>query len=66
MVRDWNWQFLAAMSRKIHAPLGPLEAEVKAFELGKDETALGLRGAMAPLAFEKKSYSVYICTKNLL
>ena len=34
MVRDWNGQFLVAMSRKIHAPLGPLEAEAKAFELG--------------------------------
>ncbi|KAK9990307.1 hypothetical protein SO802_025292 [Lithocarpus litseifolius] len=34
MVRDWNGQFLAAMSRKIHAPLGPPTAEAKAFELG--------------------------------
>ena len=34
MVRDWNGQFLAATSKKIHAPLGPLEAEAKAFELG--------------------------------
>ena len=28
MVRDWNGQFLAATSKKIHAPLGPLEAEL--------------------------------------
>lgn len=34
VVRDWNGQFLAAMCRKILAPLGPLEVEVKAFELG--------------------------------
>ena len=27
MVRDWNGQFLAATSKKVHAPLGPLEAE---------------------------------------
>ena len=58
MVRDWNPQFLAAISKKIHAPLGPLEAKAKAFELGRDGTALELRGATAPpplpSAFGKK------------
>ncbi|XP_075633859.1 uncharacterized protein LOC142606381 [Castanea sativa] len=34
VVQDWNGKFLAAMSRRILAPLGPLEAEVKAFEIG--------------------------------
>ena len=34
MVQDWNGQFFTTMSRKIHSPLGPLEAEPKAFELG--------------------------------
>ena len=34
IVRDWNGQFVATICRKIHAPLGPLEAEVKAVEFG--------------------------------
>ena len=34
IVRDWNGQFVAAMCKQIHAPLGPLEAEVKVVEVG--------------------------------
>ena len=32
--RDWNGRFVAAMCKQIHAPLGPLEAESKAVEVG--------------------------------
>ena len=34
IVRDVNGMVVAALSKKIHAPLGPLEVEAKAFELG--------------------------------
>ena len=34
IVRDANGLVVAALSKKIHAPLGPLEVEAKAFELG--------------------------------
>ena len=34
IVRDANGMVVAALSKKIHAPLGPLEVEAKAFELG--------------------------------
>nr|POE69038.1 hypothetical protein CFP56_76757 [Quercus suber] len=34
IARDWNGRFVAAMCRKIQAPLGPLEAESKAVEVG--------------------------------
>ncbi|XP_065616449.1 uncharacterized protein LOC136061925 [Quercus suber] len=34
VVRDCQGQVVAAMSKKINAPLGPLEAEAKAFEAG--------------------------------
>ena len=34
ITRDWNGQFVAAMCKQIHAPLGPLEAESKVVEVG--------------------------------
>ena len=34
IARGWNGRFVAAMCKKIHAPLGPLEAESKAVEVG--------------------------------
>ena len=34
IVRDWNDRFVAAMCNQIHAPLGPLEVELKAIEVG--------------------------------
>lgn len=34
IVRDWNGLFVAAMCKQIHTPLGPLEAEAKAVEVG--------------------------------
>ena len=34
IVRDANGLVVAALTKKIHAPLGPLEVEAKAFELG--------------------------------
>ncbi|KAL0017429.1 hypothetical protein SO802_004498 [Lithocarpus litseifolius] len=34
IVRDWNGRSVAAMCKHIHAPLGPLEAESKAVEVG--------------------------------
>nr|POE89471.1 hypothetical protein CFP56_65838 [Quercus suber] len=34
IVRDWHGHFVAAMCKKLHAPLGPLEAELKAVEVG--------------------------------
>ena len=34
ITRDWNGRFVAAMCKQIHAPLGPLEAELKAVEGG--------------------------------
>ena len=34
IVRDANGMVVAALSKKIHAPLGLLEVEAKAFELG--------------------------------
>ena len=34
IAQDWNDRFVAAMCRKIQAPLGPVEAESKAVEVG--------------------------------
>ena len=34
IVQDWNGRFVAAMCKQIHAPLGPLKAELKAVEVG--------------------------------
>nr|POE80426.1 hypothetical protein CFP56_10643 [Quercus suber] len=34
LVRDWSGQFVAATCKLIHAPLGPLEVEAKAVEVG--------------------------------
>ena len=34
MIRDSNGQVIAALSRKLNAPLGALEVEAKAFEVG--------------------------------
>ena len=34
IVRDWHGHFVAAMCKKLHAPLGPLEVESKAVEIG--------------------------------
>ena len=34
IVWDWNDRFVAAMCNQIHAPLGPLEVELKAIEVG--------------------------------
>ncbi|XP_075645090.1 uncharacterized protein LOC142616088 [Castanea sativa] len=34
IVRDWNGQFVVVICRKLHAPLGPLEVEAKAVEVG--------------------------------
>ena len=34
IVQDWNDRFVAAMCKPIHAPLGPLEVESKAVEVG--------------------------------
>uniref|UniRef100_A0A7N2M8M5 RNase H type-1 domain-containing protein n=1 Tax=Quercus lobata TaxID=97700 RepID=A0A7N2M8M5_QUELO len=32
--RDWNGKFVAVVCKQIHAPLGPLEVESKAVEVG--------------------------------
>ena len=34
LIRDCNGQVIAALSKRINAPLGPLETEAKAFEAG--------------------------------
>ena len=34
MIRDSNGQVIVALSRKFNAPLGALEVEAKAFEMG--------------------------------
>lgn len=34
IVLDWHGHFVAAMCKKLQAPLGPLEAESKAVEIG--------------------------------
>ena len=34
IARDWNGRFVAAMCKQIHAPLGPLKAELKVVEVG--------------------------------
>ena len=34
IARDWNGKFVAVVSKQIHAPLGPLEVESKAVEVG--------------------------------
>ena len=34
IVRDWHGHFVAAMCKQLHPPLGPLEAESKAVEIG--------------------------------
>ena len=34
LIRDSNGQVIAALSRKLNAPLGALEVEAKAFEVG--------------------------------
>ena len=34
LIRDFHGQVIAALSKKVCAPLGPLEVEAKAFEAG--------------------------------
>ena len=34
IIRDEKGRVVAALSKKIHAPLGAVEAETKAFEMG--------------------------------
>nr|POF03155.1 hypothetical protein CFP56_79129 [Quercus suber] len=56
IVRDWHGHFVAAMCKKLHAPLGPLEAESKTVEVGmKFAKQLGL----SDIIMEGDSLMVY-------